>query len=442
MGITIHYRGTLDDLSRIEEFEDSVVRSVFAMRGKPTIWRSFADGNPHRVIRGVIVDLAEGLDTLSLLVSPEGHFIPLFQIEDAEKEAVDEPPYCFVKTQFASAISHVMVVLLLDAIGNRFSTNLEIIDEGDYFETRDFQKLKEKQQFLSDAIKTLAQELSTTGLSREAAEDPEIVASRIERIAMLVHQRIQTDRQGDAAAQAIDESRETNDASAVQAPWQEKSLEDEVDWFENQRQRDNLRSERMTRRINEAIAEGKCPSIALDDAMRAEGLEGPGSQSSTSDNLEPEFGSESDEAEEADDWRTSVPSGTWTESDESTERTSHPATETASDFLRQLSQLRADGKVAGNFIEVATSGAMDCLGGLAQATFNDANDRISRALAITQLRRALSGHAFARGAIFALRGENAIDENESGHLLQQLSEIERHIHELSAAAWEEDTLEW
>ena len=81
MGITIHYHGTIDELSRIEELEDRVADLVFALGGRVTVWRSFADHDPQRVVRGVIVDIAPGHDTFSLLVSPEGHLVPLFQIE-------------------------------------------------------------------------------------------------------------------------------------------------------------------------------------------------------------------------------------------------------------------------------------------------------------------------------------------------------------------------
>ena len=102
MGVTIHYRGTVDDLSRVEEMEDRVVDLVFALGGKATIWRSYADDDPSRVIRGLISEISVGQETISLLVSPEGHLINLIEIEAAEKQAVDQPPWCFVTTQFGS----------------------------------------------------------------------------------------------------------------------------------------------------------------------------------------------------------------------------------------------------------------------------------------------------------------------------------------------------
>ena len=59
MGITIHYRGTIDDVSCVEEMEDLVVDLVFALGGKATIWRSYADDDATRVIRGLMIEAAQ-----------------------------------------------------------------------------------------------------------------------------------------------------------------------------------------------------------------------------------------------------------------------------------------------------------------------------------------------------------------------------------------------
>ena len=124
MGITIHYRGTLDDVSRVEEMEDRALDLVFAMGGKATVWRSFADHDTSRFVRGLMIEMTPGQDTLSLLVSPEGHLTPLFQIEEAEQSAFADPPYCFVKTQFGSITGHVAIVHLLDALKERYLSDI------------------------------------------------------------------------------------------------------------------------------------------------------------------------------------------------------------------------------------------------------------------------------------------------------------------------------
>jgi hypothetical protein len=70
MGVTIAYRGRIADLSRIEEFEDRLVDFALEFGGMARIWRTWADSNPERMVRGVIVDIAPEHESASLLVSP------------------------------------------------------------------------------------------------------------------------------------------------------------------------------------------------------------------------------------------------------------------------------------------------------------------------------------------------------------------------------------
>jgi hypothetical protein len=67
--------------------------------------------------------------------------------------------------------------------------------------------------------------------------------------------------------------------------------------------------------------------------------------------------------------------------------------------------------------------------------------RTDRALAITQLKRALTGHAFARGAIFALRSSGGISDETSQRLDEHLTAILSSIHQLSSDAWDEPAYE-
>jgi hypothetical protein len=113
MGITVAYRGRLADLSRVEDFEDRLVDFALEVDGLAQVWRSYADADPGRVVRGAILNLAPGLESTSLLLSPEGWLIGLVEIEDAEKGRLKEPPWCFTKTQFGPIEAHVALVEML-----------------------------------------------------------------------------------------------------------------------------------------------------------------------------------------------------------------------------------------------------------------------------------------------------------------------------------------
>lgn len=419
MGITIHYRGTMDDLTKVETMEDRVLDLAFSLGGRATIWRSFAEEDRDRVVRGLIVEMEPGQDSLSLLVSPDGHLTPFFQIEDAEKTPFAEPPYCFVKTQFGSIQGHIAIVHLLDAIRQQYCSNLEVNDEGGYFEDRDVNKLTQNKRSLGSAIHSMAEGLIEHGLSKEAAEDPSILVTRIERIAALVHQKMRAElsKPSDPAEQVADEA------------WDEPTLEDEVETMDRLRRNTTLRSERMARRIADATAAGLSDEDAFELAMQEEGL-----------GVQPRSPNETDERpgddyQPREPWQESLETDAFDENRDLAKVEKHPAVDQAHAFLLNARKLVEDGSNQSSFASILTRASMDIVGGLVQATADELHDNVHRALAITQLKRALSGHAYAVGAIFGLRSEDAITQEQSNQLHADLKSLLTTIHELSETAW-------
>ncbi len=407
MGITIHYRGTIDDLSQVETMEDRLLDLIFSLGGRATIWRSFAERDAMRVVRGLLVQLEPGQDSFSLMISPEGHLTPLFQIKEAEEAPFEEPPYCFVKTQFGSLQGHIAIIHVLDALRQRFFSNLEVSDEGGYYENRDVNHLAHQMQMLRKAIRSMAEELRQTGLSSEASEDPSILATRIERIATLVHQSIFVEKPRDSDLNEGDSDKD-NQADL----WGERSLEEEVEEMDRLRRRNDLRSERMNRRIAEACAAGMSIEEAFDLAMREE------------------YRADSDPTEHFDEYEDSS-----IDCEVYSPWFGHPAVEQVKEFLDEILQFDEDDSGPSSFISVLIRGSTEMLGGLAQATCDKDEDQFGRALTISQLKRALSGHAYARGALFGLKSEEVIGEEQASELFEQLDRILTFIHELSEKAW-------
>ncbi len=418
MGITIHYRGTMDDVNQIETMEDRVLDIVFAIGGRATIWRSFADHDTSRVVRGLIVEMEPGQDTFSLLVSPEGHLTSLFQIEDAQKKPFDEPPYCFVKTQFGSTQGHIAIVHLLDALRQKYFSNLYVSDEGEYYENRDIGQLTQKMQFLRSAISSLAEGMREHGLSSEAAEDPCIVATRVERIAALVHQKLLADQPPSNSLP----QRDSEDDE-----WYEPSLEEDVAIMDQLRRKNDLRSERMTRRIAEATAAGMSTEEAFELAMQDEGLPVPSREATEQYESDDSF--ESAELEEQ--WLVSLSSTPFDDASQD----KHPALEQAESFLDHVMDLTTNDSIRSSFVSVLARGSVNMVGGLAQATYDEFDNNFHRALAITQIKRALSGHAYARGAVFGLRSENSITQEQSKELHNRLESLQATIQQLAEQAW-------
>src|SRR5919201_5689402 len=152
MGITIAYRGGLADLARVEDFEDRLLDLALEVGGLAQIWRSHADDDPRRMVRGVLLNLAPGQEPVSLLLSPEGWLINLTDIEDAERGRLTEPPWCFTKTQFGPIEGHVALVEMLAALRHEFLPDLEVSDEGGYWETRDLAELARRRSLLQEAM--------------------------------------------------------------------------------------------------------------------------------------------------------------------------------------------------------------------------------------------------------------------------------------------------
>src|SRR5205085_6867545 len=93
----------------------------------------------------------------------------------------------FCKAQFGVLEGHVAVGEMFTVLRREFLPELERADEGGYWETRDHAELARKRSLLQAAIDGISEGLQRHSLSPEAAEDPEILSRRIERVAAQVH---------------------------------------------------------------------------------------------------------------------------------------------------------------------------------------------------------------------------------------------------------------
>jgi hypothetical protein len=432
MGITIHYRGRMADLERVEDFEDRVLDLALELGGMARIWRSAADDNPRRVVRGVVLNLAPGQETTSLLISPEGWLVPLMQIEDAEAGRLTEPPWCFVKTQFGPLEGHVALVEVLTALRREFLPDLEVHDEGEYWETRDFAKLAKRFGQVQAMIDGLAEGLRRNRLSAEAAEDMEIVLKRIERVAAQVHRALR--RPSEHPPVTFDDDDVVPDPEKAEAHWDEM-------FRHNRRQQ-----ERMHRAIEERMRRGEDHEQAFENAMRDIGIPVPGDEplageddeDADADWLEDE-GDWADEAADSDeDWLKDAEDDKTEESGASAaddeldpdRKDRHPLLQRSMDLLHRLHDEFEDADPSlESTLQTLFHGAGDMMGGLAQSLSSygreDEEDFDDYGLRVTQLKRALRGAAFAHGALYPLRtGEQKAKVDELQNLI---ADMERDI---------------
>jgi hypothetical protein len=421
MGITIAYRGSLADVGRVEDFEDRVLDLALEIGGHARVWRSFHDDDPRRVVRGVMLELSPGQETTSLLISPEGWLINLFEIEDAEKGQIAEPPWCFVKTQFGSVEGHVALVELLSALQREFFPNLEVSDEGGYWETRDLPALQRKMEYLQSAIDGLADGLRRHGLTAEAAEDPEILLARITRVAQLVQQTLGRPAEHPPVRWDDDDSGDGFDDSADGT---------EVQWdaeFKEQRRK----QERLHRAIEERLARGDETGDALLAAMRDGGLVDLPGEPSLSEAAHEVIEAGADEEDES--WRESLPDAIRDPDEDSAddwlgEDGHHPLLERVMDLNARLYDLAeaADQRSNENFRSLLGA-AGEMLGGLAQALGGPDSGPPS-GLDLVQLKRALRGAAFAYGMLFPLRAGGSLDPAAFDELATTVKSLQDDIY--------------
>jgi hypothetical protein len=426
VGLSVHYRGSIANLDRVEDFEDRVIDLLLAIGGNVRLWRSADKADPSRMVRGLIVDLAAGQETTSLLLSPEGWLIQLIEIEDAEKSALTEPPWCSVKTQFGPLEGHVALIELLAALKSEFLPDLEVMDEGGYWEHRDLNELRTKMEFLGKAICTMAAALEQHPLTAEASESLEIVMARVERIAELVHRTLSRPAEHPPVEFPEDALGLPPDVRETEARW-------DALYRENRR-----RQERMERAIEERLLRGEDARDALEAATHevvpphVEDPDAPDRtiQSGETWNVSP-WPSDSDSEENELDSTEQQSGGDFT-LEERLPKEPNSLKEESTQLWMSCHDMAKSRASRSNNLDTLLRSVGEIVGGLAQSLplppSYEMNDT-DAGLCLSQLKRSLRGAAFALSSLFLLRADESVDEPTFRQLADQIDSIRVQIIE-------------
>ena len=296
---------------------------------------------------------------------------------------------------------------MLLALKREFVPDLELSDDGGYLPNYDLAELTRRRSQLNEAVSNLSTGLERHGLSREAAEDPEILLRRVERIATQVHRILRRPAEH-PSVRSVDEDdylSSVPDLESVESVWDEL-------FMQNRRQQ-----ERLQRALEEGRSRGEDDDAAFDNALQDIGLEAPDAESG--EETEPWRVDEHDSFDEPVDQAHA--------DGDAEER--HPLLKAATDLLLELhSAFRDTSSRSAASLSTLFQGAGDTMGGLAQALSRGEDDFDDYGLRVTQLKRALRGAAFARGALFPLRG---VGEAE------RISELHRAIGKLADDIFQE-----
>lgn len=423
MSIELRFRGRLRDPDLLETMEDRIVELSMEIDGHARVWRSASDKQPGRVVRGVVLDLAPGVEPVSFVISPEGELTPLGRLEDAEEGRMPPRPWVSVDTGFGDAAAHLLLVALLDALKQDFLAEFEVEDEADYWNSRDLAGYLETRRRLGGRAAGGA--LDATRLAEELRRITDLVRRALTRPPE--HPPVRFTEEGDTEE---DERR-----YGTEQEWD--------DWFKEHRRK----QERLMRAFEERTLAGRDSEEAFEDAMRSEGIvelpeidgeeeeggedgrELPDGEETDEEDTPNEFAVDDDAEEDGDD-----PADTEAGEEEATaggaaepdviER--HPLVVRMRDLTCKLLKLAdKSGQAPGGTMDALIRAVLEMTGGMVQSLhFGRDDDDTPHGHRLVQLKRALRGAAFAIGSLPPARALNLLDEATTRHAERELTEIE------------------
>jgi hypothetical protein len=416
MGVIVRFRGTIQDPSLVETFEDRIVELALECEGYARIWRSASKAKPERVIRGILLNLAPGLDTVSLLLSPEGWLLPMHAVEDAEEGRGPGRPWVPVQTRFGPLRSHVMLVAMLETLKQEFFPDLEIEDEGGYWPAHDAEALRR----------------SRDGAGGGPAPVAEALPEEFSRLVASVRRTLERPpehapvRFADADNPAIEDDR----------------LGSEAEWDALYKQNER-RDARLMRALDEKSLHGDLKDGDFEAALQDEGIAAlPGIDDDEEEDEPPARGvspawKDPPPGQDADDgapWADSLrePDADGDDADEPEDspREQHPVLRRASELLLKVMKIpeRAQAGPA-NPLDPMIKGLMEMSGGLAQVLGGEDEEGGDGPFGYTlmQLKRSQRGIAHARGAVAPAREAGLITADFARLVAGELAAIEREV---------------
>jgi hypothetical protein len=197
VGVSIHYRGRLDDVGQLATLCEELADIAAAMGWETTRldddWERPADARLRSTPKGAQIDGHLGLkgillrpdvdaESLSFFFDREGNLRSMMDVVllvDGTLKPQDA--WVSVKTQFASPEVHAWIVGLLKYVKKRCISDWQVSDEGQYWETGDLRLLRERMEFIGEKIEQLASHLSRGRLGDTSGLSAEQIALRIEQ---------------------------------------------------------------------------------------------------------------------------------------------------------------------------------------------------------------------------------------------------------------------
>jgi len=198
MGVTVHYRGTIDDKTMVGNLADEMEDFAGSLGWKTQRWNEdwtkpntarFSGGKGerriigHAPVQGITLYPHEHCEPFDLTFDPRGHLVDIVGLAlETEGRLTPEEFWGSTKTQFAPIESHITIVKLLQYVKRRYVSNREVHDDGGYWESGDVHELQRRIDLINRSMDILESALSAADAQLGAAKSPEEQADAIERI--------------------------------------------------------------------------------------------------------------------------------------------------------------------------------------------------------------------------------------------------------------------
>jgi hypothetical protein len=198
MGLTVYYRGMLDDHEQaaclINELREIAEICGWEKGGLDEDWTLPPQARVvvlpglsdyrivgHLALKGVEILPHPSCEPVSFYFDSRGTLwsVPGRALSLDQRERPDQT-FISVKTQFAPAEIHVAIVKLLRYIKGRYISNLEVRDEGGFWETGDIVELERRRESINRALDMLKHALSATEVLPSTLRSAEQVLRLVE----------------------------------------------------------------------------------------------------------------------------------------------------------------------------------------------------------------------------------------------------------------------
>lgn len=128
---------------------------------------------------GVAFEPHPKCESVTLLFNYDGNLVNFLDLVDNDH---DDMPWVTVKTQFAEVTIHIIIIKLLRYLKKKYIPNLEVEDEGEYWEKEDKHLLEHKFDYLKRALNKIESIFVSSELRTGDTTTAEELLDRIEEL--------------------------------------------------------------------------------------------------------------------------------------------------------------------------------------------------------------------------------------------------------------------